>query len=69
MTDLVYRTSSRCTTGGCVAAALLSNGYVVVRSTKDPDREPLAFDRQEWADFVAGVKNGDFDFLPASELK
>lgn len=42
--------------------APLCNGYVVVRSTKDPDREPLVFDKQEWADFVAGVKNGDFDF-------
>lgn len=68
MTAPVYRTNRRCTPGG-VEAALLSNGYVAVRSTKDPDREPLVFDRQEWADFVAGVKNGDFDFLPASELK
>lgn len=58
----MYRTSSRCTTGGCVEVAPLPDGSVVVRSTKDLDREPLVFDRQEWADFVAGVKDGDFDF-------
>lgn len=49
--------------------APMPDGSVTVRSTKDPGREPLTFDRQEWADFVAGVKNGEFDFLPASELK
>lgn len=59
---LVYRTSSRCTAGGCVEVAPLPDGGAVVRDTKDRSREPLTFDRQEWTDFVLGVKNGDFDF-------
>jgi hypothetical protein len=45
-----------------VEVAPLPDGGAVVRSTKDRTREPLTFDRQEWADFVSGVKNGEFDF-------
>ncbi len=59
---LMYRTSSRCSSGGCVEVAPLPDGGAVVRGTKDRTREPLTFDRQEWADFVSGVKNGEFDF-------
>ena len=58
----MYRTSSRCSQGGCVEVALLPDGGAVVRGTKDCTREPLTFDKQEWADFISGVKNGDFDF-------
>jgi hypothetical protein len=58
----MYRTSSRCTTGGCVEVAPLPGGGAVVRDTKNRAREPLTFDKQEWADFVLGVKNGEFDF-------
>jgi uncharacterized protein DUF397 len=60
---LRYRTSSRCTGGGCVEVAPLPDGGAVVRNTKDRAREPLTFDKQEWADFVVGVKNGEFDFM------
>ena len=59
---LVYRSSSWCTTGGCVEVAPLPDGGAVVRDTKDRAREPLTFDKHEWADFVLGVKNGEFDF-------
>jgi hypothetical protein len=58
---LVYRTSSRCTAGGCVEVASLPDGGAVVRDTKDRT-VGLMFDGQEWADFVSGVKNGEFDF-------
>jgi hypothetical protein len=63
---LMYRTSSRCTGGGCVEVAPLPDGGAVVRSTNDRVREPLTFDRQEWVDFVSGVKNGEFDFKSSS---
>ncbi|MGH4019455.1 MAG: DUF397 domain-containing protein [Pseudonocardiaceae bacterium] len=33
-----------------------------MRDAKDRARSPLVFDAGEWADFVAGVKNGEFDF-------
>ncbi|MGH3811221.1 MAG: DUF397 domain-containing protein [Pseudonocardiaceae bacterium] len=59
---LLFRTSSRCSKGGCVEVAPLPNGGAVVRDSKDRTREPLTFDGQEWADFVSGVKNGEFDF-------
>ncbi len=59
---LMFRTSSRCSQGGCVEVAPLPDGGAVVRGTKDRTREPLTFDRQEWTDFVLGVKNGEFDF-------
>ena len=59
---LAYRTSSRCSAGGCVEVAPLPDGGAVVRDTKDRTREPLTFDGREWADFVLGVKNGEFDF-------
>lgn len=59
---LAYRTSSRCSAGGCVEVAPLPNGGAVMRNTKDRTHEPLTFDRQEWIDFVWGVKNGEFDF-------
>jgi hypothetical protein len=45
-----------------VEVAPLPDGGAVVRDTKDRTREPLTFDRQEWADFIAGAKNGEFDF-------
>jgi hypothetical protein len=57
-----YRMSSRCTGGGCVEVAPLPDGGAAVRDTKDRAREPFMFDRQEWVDFVSGVKNGEFDF-------
>jgi len=63
---LAYRTSSWCSSGGCVEVAPLPDGGAVVRDTKDRTREPLTFDRQEWIDFVSGVKNGEFDFAPHS---
>ncbi len=61
-TDLRYRTSSRCSKGGCVEVAPLPDGGAAVRDTKDPGRAPLVFDADEWDDFLAGVKIGEFDF-------
>lgn len=60
--DPRFRTSSRCSKGTCVEVAPLPGGGAAVRDTKDPDRAPLVFDAVEWADFVAGVKIGEFDF-------
>ena len=59
---LGFRTSSRCSAGGCVEVAPLPDGGAVVRDSKDRTREPLTFTGQEWADFVSGVKSGEFDF-------
>lgn len=59
---LLFRTSSRCSKGGCVEVAPLPDGGAVVRDSKDHTRTPLTFDAHEWADFLSGVKNGEFDF-------
>lgn len=59
-----YRISSFCDMGGCVEVGHAPDGSVVVRDAKDPSRAiALSFDRGEWATFLAGVRNGDFDAL------
>jgi hypothetical protein len=45
-----------------VEVAPRPDGGAVVRDSKDPRREPLEFDSREWSDFIAGAKNGEFDF-------
>lgn len=59
---LLFRASSRCSKGACVEVAPLPDGGAVVRDSKDRTRQPLTFDSHEWADFVAGVRRGEFDF-------
>lgn len=44
----------------CVAVKI-SDDKVEVRDTKDPQKNTLTFSRDEWARFVAGVKDGQFD--------
>ena len=57
-----FRVSSFCSGGGCVEVGRLPGGTVTVRDAKDPERATaLVFTQDEWAAFVAGVKNGEFD--------
>lgn len=57
-----YRVSSYCSAGSCVEVGRLPDGAVAVRDAKDPERATaLEFTQEEWAAFVAGVKNGEFD--------
>lgn len=58
----VFVTSSACTLDGCVEAGRMPDGRVAIRSTRDRARPAQVFDDTEWADFVIGVKNGEFDF-------
>jgi hypothetical protein len=55
------RTSSACTGGSCVGVSI--GEEVVVADTKMADGPVLRFSRDEWADFLVGVKNGEFDLL------
>jgi hypothetical protein len=57
---LAWRSSSFCNNAACVEVAFFE-GSVLVRDTKDPQREPLAYTSDEWRDFLAGVKSGEFD--------
>ena len=56
-----FKISSFCNFGGCVEVGRTPDGAVLVRDTKDRALQ-LAFTDEEWVAFVAGVKNGEFDF-------
>lgn len=60
-----WRKSTRSNASGdCVEVAFLSDGTVAVRDTKDREGGTQIYMPTEWAAFVAGVKDGEFD-LPA----
>ncbi|GAB2581721.1 hypothetical protein Aab01nite_58860 [Paractinoplanes abujensis] len=51
--------------GNCVEAALLSNGEVAMRNSRDPEGPALIYTRAEIEAFLGGVRDGDFDNLLA----
>jgi Domain of unknown function (DUF397) len=56
-----FRKSSRCDgDAGCVEIAGTVDG-VLVRDSKLGDSPILSFGSQSWAEFVAGVRDGQFD--------
>lgn len=56
-----YKISSSCSFGNCVEVGRMPAGGVAVRDSKDRENGPLFFAADEWSDFVAGVKNAEFD--------
>jgi hypothetical protein len=58
--DLPWRTSSFCSTGSCVEIAI-TTGPILVRDTKKPNQPPLMYTKEEWREFIAGAKGGEFD--------
>jgi hypothetical protein len=58
--DLVWRRSTRCSSGACVEVAD-NVDTVLVRDSKDPGGTVLAFARLNWNAFLAAVKSGTFD--------
>jgi hypothetical protein len=57
-------TRSADTGGNCVEAGPLADGSgrVAVRHSRTPDAATIVYTRDEWNAFVAGVKDGEFDF-------
>jgi hypothetical protein len=55
--DSIWRKSSKCADGQCLRTALI-NGDVHV---KDSAEHELAVSHEAWAEFVEGVKLGEFD--------
>jgi hypothetical protein len=47
--------------GACVEVAVVLDGTMAVRDSKDPGGPKLAIASDEWAAFTAGVKAGEFD--------
>jgi Domain of unknown function (DUF397) len=63
--DARWIKSRACSTDGCVEVAHLAGGRVAIRDSKDVTKAPHVFDSREWAAFISGAKNGEFD-LPVS---
>jgi hypothetical protein len=62
-TSAQWKKSSRSNGNGgnnCVEVALLADG-AAVRHSKDPTGPALVFTTAEWAAFVGGAKDGEFD--------
>jgi hypothetical protein len=60
--ESTWRTAKRCDTGACVEIGTLGEA-VHIRNSADQDGMRLTLSHNEWQEFVAGVKDGDFDGL------
>lgn len=58
-----WRRATACNFGECIEIGRGPDHTVLVRDSKHPEQQPLRFSRAEWAAFLAGVKNGEFDHL------
>jgi hypothetical protein len=56
----IYKKSKHSATD-CVMVALLPGETVGVRNSRD-DKAPHIYTRHEWTAFIAGVKDGEFDY-------
>lgn len=45
----------------CVEVKALPGGTVAVRNSRHPEGAMLEFTAQEWAAFLGGAQNGEFD--------
>jgi Domain of unknown function (DUF397) len=63
LTGAVWHKSTRSggNGGDCVEVAVNLPGVVAVRDSKDRDGETLTFSPGDWRDFLAGVRDGEFD--------
>lgn len=62
MSTFEFRTAAVCggpCTEGCVEVATNIPGVVAIRDTKT--ESVMQFTPREWADFLSGAKNGEFD--------
>jgi hypothetical protein len=62
MGQLSWRVARACNSGECVRVAAYGD-EIVVGSTTQPDGPVIAYSRAEWAAFVQGIRQGDFDDL------
>ncbi len=58
--EIVWRISRTCDSGQCVGVAR-RGGSVLIGNTSDPKAPINEFTLDEWRQFLAGVKLGDFD--------
>ncbi len=63
LTGVRWRTSSFSNSdggNGCVEVAILPDGDIAVRDTKDRSRRPHVHATAAWSTFLAGVRAGEF---------
>jgi hypothetical protein len=58
--ETAWRISRTCDSGACVGVARRGE-YVLIGNTNDPDASISKFTLDEWRQFLAGAKLGDFD--------
>ena len=58
--DDSFKISSFCSGGGCLGVAVAGTS-VTISDVRNDDGPTVTVSREEWAAFVAGVKNGEFD--------
>jgi hypothetical protein len=56
----IWLRSTYCNANGCVEVAFLDD-QVTIRDSKDRTGPILRFTPAEWAAFVSGVRDGEFD--------
>jgi predicted secreted Zn-dependent protease len=61
-TSLTWRTALNCEGGACVEVAA-DRDTVLMRNSRQPSGPLLEYTPEEWHEFVAGIKKGDFDDL------
>lgn len=61
--DAAWRTSSYCASNTCVQIGSLDGDWVGIRDSKIECSTILSYSRDEFRDFVKGVKAGEFDDL------
>ncbi len=58
--DISWHVSRTCDSGACIGVA--SQGeYILIGNTNDPEASVSEFSVDEWRQFLAGAKLGDFD--------
>jgi Domain of unknown function (DUF397) len=60
--DLSWYTARGCNAGSCVQVAA-SGDTIFIGDSKSPGGPVLSYSQDEWATFVAGIRQGDFDHL------
>lgn len=60
--DVNWRTARSCDGGACVGVARQGD-FILIGNTNHPEGPVSTFTTQEWGEFLAGAKLGDFDDL------
>ena len=58
-----WKAAASSNNGNCVEVAVLPDGGVALRDSKDRQGAVLQFTQAEWAAFATGMADGDFDAL------